>query len=111
MVNTGKAKGEAVTNRPTLSPDQIRQHHFSGVGRRGVDKGEVAAFLARVADAYAAVLEQARRGTSPPTFEQLGSEAAALLAAANEGAESIRASAREEAEEIRRKVQEEAEAL
>ncbi|CAN5543760.1 hypothetical protein BH24ACT26_BH24ACT26_07020 [soil metagenome] len=90
-----------------LTPEAIASREFSGVGRRGYDKGEVSSFLAEVAGAYRAALEVTEGAQGGPTFEQLGAEAASLLKSANEGAESLRRRAQEEAQQMRREAQEE----
>jgi DivIVA domain-containing protein len=104
-------QGESVIERPNLTPDEIRGRQFSAVGRRGVDRAEVASFLAWVADAYAEMQARLRRVEGPPSFERLGHEAAALLEAAKQGAESMRAKAAQDAEAIARTAREEGERL
>jgi DivIVA domain-containing protein len=101
-----------VDETASLSPEEIRAHSFNTSVRRGFDRDEVSAFLAEVAEAYRGALEKAEQGpTEHPTFEQLGHEAASLLQAAQEGAESLRRRGEAEAESIRLAARQEADEI
>ncbi|MFN2488275.1 MAG: DivIVA domain-containing protein [Actinomycetota bacterium] len=94
-----------------LSPEAIARRQFAPVGRRGFDKAEVSAFLVEVANAYGAVLQRLERAEAEPSFEQLGSEAGALLQLAKDGADSLRRKAEEEAQSMLSSARDESEEL
>jgi DivIVA domain-containing protein len=94
-----------------LTPQEIAGRQFAPAGRRGFDRDQVTAFLAEVARAHQAVLDELAATAAPPDFEQLGREAGALLATARQGAESIRREAEEEANQVRAAALEDARTL
>ena len=105
--------------RDGLTPEFIATRQFK-LCRRGYDPDDVSEFLAEVAAVYQRALDQAaadrarahdaQTESAPPTFEELGAEAGALMQAAKEGADSLRRRAEEEAEAIMKGAIDEAEA-
>jgi DivIVA domain-containing protein len=90
-----------------LTPEDIESRTFSSSGRRGYDRDEVTAFLSDVAD----VVRRTSEGANRPSFDQLGTEAAALLRNAAEGAESLRRKGEEDAHRLRQEAEQEAGAI
>ncbi len=103
--------------RGGLTPEAIATKQFR-LSRRGYNPDDVSEFLAEVAAAYQRALDadhqarapEAERDSAPPSFQELGAEAGALMQAAKEGADSLRRRAEEEAEAIMKRATDEADA-
>jgi len=95
-----------------LEIDQIEQRTFP-ISRRGYDRGDVDAFLKRIAAQYRDAIQaaqdavenaaaaEAAASSNSHTFDNVGSHVSSILATASQAAENLRLEAEQEADSIR----------